>query len=306
MAVISKIEDVEAFLAVAAQGSFVGAARSLGIDAALVSKRVTRLERHLGARLLARTTRRVSVTEAGQVYASHATQALMLLETAHDETHRTVHGLSGPIRMAAPTPFGRKYVAPCIAAFCEQHPGVEFDLSLSDQIVDLLTSGFDMAVRIGDLPASSLVTRRLATDRQILCASPAYLEREGTAAAPGHLTEHNCLLFTADGRSKSRWTLQDDDGRMQTVDVTGSLQSDSGESLRSWAIAGHGISLRSAWDVVNELRSGVLVHILPAWEAPPRPIHLLRPHRHAPRRITAFTDFLVQWVGNPPLWEQAP
>lgn len=302
METIPKVEDIQAFLAVVAHGSFAAAATSLGLDPALVSKRVARLERALSVKLLARTTRRTTITEEGRAYAAHAGQAVALLDTAGENARDSGRNLSGMIRLAAPMPFGRKYIAPCIAAFRQQHPDVQFDLSLSDQIVDLVAAGFDMAIRLDKQRDSSFVSRQLADDRQILCASSAYLRQHGTPQQPSELTHHDCLLFASNGRPDSRWTLRDRNGETTQVEVGGHLQSDSGESLRVWALAGQGISLRSTWDVVDELRAGSLVQILPAWEAPPRPIQAVRPHRLAPRRVIEFTAFLTERLSPPSPW----
>lgn len=303
---IRNLDDLAVFLKVIDCNGFSAAARALDLAPATVSKQIARLELALGARLFERSTRQLRITDEGRAVAERGRSALILLNEAADVARQGVQTLTGTLRITAPTPLGARYLATVISAFRELHPQLGFDLQLSDHIVDLYNSDLDLAVRVGHLADSRLISRRLAESRRILVAAPAYLQRMGNPVHPRELNQHQCLLFAYPGLRQNRWVLKHEqhNDATEVVVVTGDLRSDNGDALRAWSIAGMGISLRETWDVADELRNGTLVHVLPDWIEPAVPIHVVRVQRApVPRRVSAFVTFLVeQWQQAP--WEQ--
>lgn len=294
------LDDFTAFLRVIDRAGFSAAARELHRTPGAVSKQIARLERALGVRLFERTTRSLRLTSEGADVAGHAREALAHLDLVAEVAARSREILAGPIRMTAPTPFGRRWVAPAVADFRRLHPAVDFELHLSDRVVDLVDSGFDLAIRIGGRIDSRLVARKLATNRRIVVASPDHLARAGTPSRPADLARHACLVLAYPGSLQDTWALTN--GRQTArVAVAGGLRSDSGDVLRTWCTAGLGVSLRDTWDVVEELATGTLVRVLPAWQSEPAAIAAVRVHRdRIPRRLEALIDFLAA------AWKSAP
>ncbi|MEC5318720.1 LysR family transcriptional regulator [Brenneria populi subsp. brevivirga] len=300
---IRNLDDLAVFLKVADCNGFSAAARALDLAPATVSKQIARLEQALGARLFERSTRQLRITDEGRAVAERARPALALLDEAADVARQGVGSLTGSLRVTAPTPLGARYLAPAIAAFRERHPQLGFDLQLSDHVVNLYDSDLDLAVRVGRLADSRLISRRLAESRRILVAAPAYLRRAGAPAHPRELPRHQCLLFAYPGLRQNRWTLKHAGrgGKTESVEVAGDLRSDNGDALRAWSRAGLGISLRETWDVAEELRSGDLTRVLPDWAEPAVPIQAVRVQRApVPRRVGAFIEFLAERWRQPP------
>lgn len=300
---IRNLDDLAVFLKVLDCGGFSSAARALDLAPATVSKQIARLEQALGARLFERSTRQLRITDEGRAVAERARPALSLLDEAVDVARQGLQSLTGSLRITAPVPLGARYLAPLIAAFQQQHPQLGFDLQLSDHLVDLYDSDLDLAVRVGHLADSSLISRHLGESRRILVAAPSYLQRMGMPRQPSELAAHQCLLFAYPGLRQNRWTLQHagQDGRSESVAVAGKLRSDNGDALRNWSKVGLGISLRETWDVADELRSGALVRVLPDWAEPALPIQAVRVQRAPlPRRVSAFLEYLAEQ------WRQAP
>lgn len=297
---LHNLDDLAVFVRAAEAESFSAAARALHLDPKMVSKQIARLEAALGVSLFARSTRHVALTDDGRRALDHAYAAL----GAIDALQEAVGGeaLGGTIRMAAPAPFGRKYLADALAEFAACHPGVGFDLRLSDQVADIYGGQFDLALRIGDLPDSRLIARPLAVNRRWLVAAPEYLQAHGMPQTPGELAAHRCLLFSYPGLHHDQWALQHEDGRRVSVTVASPFASDSGEVLHAWCRAGLGISLRESWDVGEALAGGVLQRVLPEWQAVPGKIWLVRPPHPAPRRVSVLMDFLCERWGDA-LWD---
>ena len=297
---LRNLDDLAVFVHVVERHSFSAAARDLHLAPKTVSKQIARLEQALGTTLFERNTRNVRITSEGRAIAERARVALAVLEEVQELATGGSQELSGTIRLTVPTPFGRKFVAPAIHDFCRLHPRVGFDLRLSDQVQDLYSGDLDLAIRMGELADSRLVARRVADNRRILAASPAYLKAHGSPAQPEELERHNCLVFAYPGLLQSTWPLRK--GRRETlVAVSGTLCSDNGDVLHAWCVAGLGISLRETWDIHEELRDGRLVRVLPEWEATPSKISIVRARREpVPRRLTAFSDFLFD------RWQEAP
>lgn len=298
---MGKLEDMEVFVQVMTSGSMSAAGRELGLSPAGVSKRLKRLEEALGTRLLQRTTRQISPTEAGLNYFDRIRPLLAGIEEAENLVARRAETASGTLTVSAPTSFGRMHVAPHINVFMRNYPDVAINLQLSDEFVDLVGEGFDLAIRIGELTDSSLVARKLAGVRRILCAAPDYLTRQGTPDNLGDLADHICLA----PHNNDIWKLEGPDGAV-TYRPAGPLKTNSSEVIREAVIAGAGIALRSTWDINLELEAGKLVQVLPGYEGT-RDIGiyaLFASRQFLPAKIRVFIDFLAEIYG--PLFSETP
>lgn len=283
---------VRVFTQVVESKSFVRAAERLDVSTTAVSRHVAELEDHLHARLLQRTTRRISLTEAGRRFHERCVQILADLDEAGHEVAQEAAEPRGTIRLTTSVNFGTHQVTPAIAAFLARHPGVKFDVSLSDRIVDIVEEGFDLAIRIGGAGSQNLVARKLGEMRLVACASPGYLARHGAPAAPEDLARHNCLTY--EYALRDAWTFRDASGREHAVRVAGSLNSNNGELLAAAAVQGVGITLEPDFIVGPELKKGRLVPVLEGFEAPASPIYAVYPsRRHLPAKVRAFVDFLA-------------
>ncbi|MFG1372979.1 LysR family transcriptional regulator [Xanthobacter oligotrophicus] len=295
------LDDLMVFVRVVDCGSFSAAARSMDLAPTTVSKQIARLEKQFGTSLFQRNTRRLKITDEGHAIAERARGAIALLEEASEIARAGSADLSGTIRITAPVPFGGRYVAAATAEFRKLHPKVGFELHLTDRIVDLYAGEIDVAIRVGKLSDSRLIARRLADNRRILVAAPDYLARRGIPEHPQDLTGHTCLLIAYPGL-RNVWTLHNG-GTTVEMAVSSDLATDSGITLRTWCVAGLGISLRELWDVSDELKAGRLVHILPDWVEEASPISFVRAKREpVPKRISVFGDFVAQLWREPP-WE---
>jgi molybdate transport repressor ModE-like protein len=304
---MDRIADLTLFLRVLDLGSISAAARNLGISVAVASQRLKRLEQALGVRLLARTTRRLHATAEGAALAERGRPLIEDLEVLTADLRHSASDASGTLRVTLPASFGRQYISPLLPEFLERHPRVRLNVSLTDQMVDLVSTGVDLAVRIGRLRDSALVARQLATNRRMLCASPEYLRRRGLPRSPEDLARHDCLLLAGAQGSSDAWTLTDPSGNDIRVHVRGPLESSMGEVLRDAAIAGLGISMHSAWHVCDDLRAGRLRVVLPRFPVPATGIYALMPQRRlTPPRVRAFVEFLAErFGGKKPPWERA-
>lgn len=303
---MDRIGDIALFLRVLDLGSISAAARSLDLSVAVASQRLKRLERDLGVRLLHRTTRQLHPTPEGMVLAEQGRALVEDLEALTGGLRQAGTGVVGTLRVTMSSTFGRLYVSPLLPAFLARHPGVRVSVDLNDQRVDLVSAGLDLAIRIGALDDSSLVARKLATNRRVLCASPEYLRRHGAPTVPADLEQHPCLLLVgAQGRQDS-WRLGDGRGGEVTVRVSGPIESNQGELLRDASVAGLGIALHSTWHICDDLRAGRLQVVLPEYPVADTGIHAVMPQRRlVPPRVRAFVDFLAEWFGETPPWERA-
>ncbi|PXX96322.1 LysR family transcriptional regulator [Halomonas sp. LBP4] len=287
-----------AFVRVAELGSYTRAAEQLELSRTQVSKLVMQLETHLQVRLLQRTTRRLHLTEAGERYLARALGILQALEEAEAEVGAGVTEIRGRLRVNGPMAFGTDYLAPLVARFMVRHPALEMRLDLNDRRVDLLEEGYDLAIRIGSLPDSSLVARPLTRCHLLLCASPAYLAAHGEPQRLEELTEHRCLRYRTSGGGTT-WQLGD-----HSLPVSGPLDSNNGVVLVQAAEDGLGIIQQPSFLLTESIREGRLVPILP--EAPPVTLGvygLYPARRHLPAKVEHFLDFLAEAWGEPPYWE---
>ncbi|RDK07399.1 LysR family transcriptional regulator [Cupriavidus lacunae] len=303
---MDRIGDIGLFLRVLDLGSISAAARSLDLSVAVASQRLQRLERELGVRLLHRTTRRLHATPEGAVLAEQGRALVDDLEALGTSLRQAGTGVSGTLRVTTSSSFGRLYISPLLPEFLAQHPGLSLSVNLTDNVLDLISSGFDLAIRIGALDDSTLVARRLANNRRLLCASPDYLRRRGTPRSPQDLATHDCLLLVGSQGRQDIWRLGDGAGGEIAVRVRGRIEANTGELLSDAALAGFGIALHSTWHVGADLRAGRLVQVLPDYPIADTGIYAVMPQRRLmPPRVRAFVDFLAESFGEHPPWEQA-
>ncbi len=299
-----KLVAMNAFAAVVEAGSFTGAAGAKGLSKAALSRHVAELEDRLGVRLLNRTTRRLSLTEAGRAFYEGCQRMLAEAEAAEVQVTALAARPRGVLRLSAPVSFAYWHLNPLLGAFLEACPELELDLVLGDRVVDLVEEGFDAAIRIGQLADSSLIARRLCSLQSYLVASPDYLNRAGFPDSPRALRAHNCLLYSyhRDGRS---WRFEGQDGKLD-VEVKGRVLANNGDVLLSLALAGQGIALLPSFFAAKALREGRLLRLLPDWHSSKHnSISVVYPaRRNAPPKLRALLDFLVQSFSNPPYWER--
>ncbi len=289
---MDRLQAMLAFRAVADSGSFSAAARQLGRSKAVVSRLVAELESHLGARLLNRTTRRVSLTELGRGYHARCVQLLADLDELEGLARDAQAVPRGRLRLAGPHAFGEGFLVPALHAFGTQYPAIEIDLTLTDRFVDLVEDRYDLAIRIAELPDSTLVARRLADMRLVVCASPDYLARHGSPRQPADLARHTCIVDT-NLRQPATWPFEVA-GQRTGVRVSGRYAVNSALAACELAVAGDGIALAPDFVADGHLAAGRLRPLLAEFATPPRGIWAVYPHRrHLALRLRVLIDFLV-------------
>lgn len=290
--------DLAFFVLLVKRGSLAGAAQQLGITPSAASKRLAALEGRLGVRLLNRTTRRLSVTPEGESYLAQGSRILAELEELEQGLGGSRVAPRGLLRVNATLGFGRRHVAPAVADFLAAYPEVEVQLQLTDRALNLAEEGYDVGILVGDLPDARLNARRLAPNRRLLCASPAYLARHGEPSSPRALQRHPCIVIRESDSAYGTWHLHAA-GRQETVKVRGPAATNDGETAVGWALQGHGILLRSEWEIAPLLRSGRLRQVLPEWASAPADIHAVYLTRDKlSARVRAFVDFLAGRFGG--------
>lgn len=299
---MSSYPDMEIFARVVGAGSMSAAGREMGLSPAVVSKRMRRLEDRLGTRLLQRTTRQLTLTEAGQGYYERVVAILASVEEAEAYVSRRSAVARGTLKISAPTSFGRLHIAPHLTRFLTAHPELTCNLDLSDALVDIVGEGYDLAIRIAELEDSSLVARRLAPVHRVLCAAPSYLARVGAPRSIEDLQENHVCLSTA---QQEVWRLSGPNGP-ELVRTGGPIRTNSSEVVREAVLSGLGIALRSTWDVGPELRDGRLRVVLPRYRAS-RNVGLFAVYptrRFLPAKVRVFIDFLADLYGPAPYWDE--
>lgn len=295
---MGRLKQIETFVAVATRGSLTAAADAEGVAPGVVSRRLNALEARLGVKLLLRTTRRVTLTFEGSAYLEDCQRIMRELGDA--EASVTLGGVKarGHLHVSAPAGFGRKHVAPIVMQFLDANPEVTVSLDLSDRLVDLVNEGVDCAIRVGELTDSSLVSIRLAENRRMVVASPAYLERHGTPRTLADLASHNCLSL---GQQRG-WLFRDGE-EIVSIKVSGLLECNDGAVLHEWALAGRGLAWRSMWEVGADLKAGTLISVLEDYAAPPTGIYAVFPQRkYLPLRVRLLIDHLKNTYGNDAYW----
>ncbi len=299
---MDKLKQLESFVSVATRGSLTAAAKAEGVAPAIMGRRLDALEERLGVKLLVRTTRRISLTHEGSSFLDDCHR--LLVDFANAEASVSAGGVkaSGHLRITAPAGFGRRHVAPLVPRFRELHADVTISLNLSDRVVDLAGEGFDCAVRVGDLPDSSLVSVRMADNRRMCVATPDYLKRHGTPQHPTELAKFACLTLSSDASQTRGWAFQVG-GDAVHLKPGGPLDCSDGQVLHDWCMDGYGIAWRSTWEVEAEIAAGKLVPVLQAFDAPPNGIYAVFPQRkHLPLRVRLWIDFLKHNYSQPEFW----
>ncbi|GGJ93232.1 LysR family transcriptional regulator [Pseudomonas matsuisoli] len=290
---ITSTDDLAFFQRVASGGSLTAVARELGLSLAAVSKRLTVLEQRLGVQLVRRTTRRLDLTPEGQLYLEGARPILRQLEELESAVAQRQPILRGRLQINASFGFGRRHIAPLLSAFAAAHPHLELSLQLSAQPVSLQDASVDIDLRFGEPPDSRLVAHRLLDNPRVLCASPAYLERAGTPTDVAQLAQHNCIVLRQYESDYAVWRFSQD-GKEFSQKVSGTLSSNDGEVAMRLALDGHGLILRSRWDVQKHVQSGELIALLTDYEAPRADLYAVYQHRrHVPPRFLAFIRHLA-------------
>jgi DNA-binding transcriptional LysR family regulator len=296
---------MQVFVRVAATGSLSAAARSLGMSQTMATKHVAALETRLGVKLLHRSTRRLTLTDAGRRYLDSVERILSAVEEADTGAAAQRLEVAGTLRVAVPLSFGVRWIAPLVPVFTRRHPAVTVDLGLSDRFVDLVEDGWDLAIRIGRMADSAMVARRIAPSPIVVCAAPSYLDARGRPGTVADLADHACLTYTL-GRMQApgRW-LFGADGRV-SVAVSGPCRADNGDALLAAAVAGAGIIYEPTFIVGDALRAGLLERI--DLDEPPielQGIYAVQPgSRLAPAKVRAFIDLLVERFGHDPPWDR--
>jgi len=319
---MSKLKQMESFVSVAARGSLTAAANAEGVAPAIMGRRLDALEERLGVKLLLRTTRRITLTHEGSAFLEDCQR--LLADLANAEASVSAGGVkaSGHLRITAPAGFGRRHVAPLIPKFYELHPEVTISLNLSDRVVDMAGEGFDCAVRVGDMPDSSLVSVRLADNRRLCVATPAYLARHGTPHTPAELSRFHCLTLSSDASQTRGWAFRmpvpdkaaalaegadSRSGEVVYLKPGGPLDCSDGQVLHDWCLGGHGIAWRSIWEVEADIATGQLLAVLEDFAAPPNGVYAVFPQRkHLPLRVRLWIEYLKNHFGSPAFWQARP
>ena len=322
---MDKLKQLESFVSVVARGSLTGAAKAEGVAPAVMGRRLDALEERLGVKLLVRTTRRISLTHEGSAFLEDCQRLLADLSDAEASVSAGGLKASGHLRITAPAGFGRRHVAPLVTRFRELHADVTMSLNLSDRVVDLAGEGFDCAVRVGDMPDSSLVSVRMADNRRLCVATPRYLQTRGTPKQPSELARFDCLTLSSDASQTRGWAFRvprnapgqqpgaalthavaDQDHEVIHLKPGGPLDCSDGQVLHDWCMAGYGIAWRSTWEVESEIAAGLLVPVLEAFAAPANGIYAVFPQRkHLPLRVRLWLDFLKQNYAREAFWTEA-
>ncbi len=299
---MDNLSALAVFARVVEAGGFSAAARQLGLSKSAVSKQVSRLEDRLGARLLNRTTRRLSTTEVGAAFYQRCQRIVAEVEEAELAVSRLHGEPRGTLRVNAPMSFGILHVAPALPGFMALHPELRVDMVLNDRQVDLIEEGFDVAVRIARLTDSSLIARKLAPLRQAVCATPEYWRRHAMPARPEDLAGHNCLLYTY-LPNPGEWRFRGPEGPF-TVSISGNLRVNNGDALKEAALGGLGVFLGPTFIVGEELRDGRLEAGLEEFAENEGAIYAVFPHsRHLSAKVRAFVDFLAERFAPSPYWD---
>jgi DNA-binding transcriptional LysR family regulator len=300
---MDQFKQISTFVDVAAKGSLSAAARAEGIAPAMIGRRLDALEERLGVKLLQRTTRKIALTNEGLAFLDDCQRILTELENAESAVSERSARASGHLLISAPAGFGRQHVAPLLPSFLAEHRDVSVTLNLNDRVVDLIGEGIDVAIRIADLSDSNLIGVKLADNKRVVAASPAYIKRHGAPRSLDELAKHNCLAISSEG-SQRGWTFRQN-GKNVTLKVTGNMVCNDGAVLHEWALAGKGLAWRSMWEVGTAIESGKLLTVLDEFAAPGNDIYaVFAQRRHLPLRIRAFVDFLRHAYAQPEYWRK--
>lgn len=295
------IDHVRLFVRIAALHNISAAGKELNLSAAVASSYINKLEEHLGVRLIHRTTRKVSLTEEGSSFLPHAEDVLASVEAANAAVGAGITKPTGTLRVTAPASFGRLHLMQGLKGFLEQYPELTVDFRFSDSIVDMVQGGYDIAIRDAELQDSTLIARKLAPDRRVLCASPEYIKKYGEPKTPEDLTHHQCAVLTG----LSTWSFKTDKG-VTAIKAKGRFKSDNGDAVREASVAGLGITINSTWSAYQELKSGSLVEVLKNYPLESKTaIWAVYPSsRLVAPKVRAFIDYYSDFFGEVPYWDK--
>ena len=300
---MDRLKQIETFTAVAIRGSLTAAAQAEGVAPAVIGRRIDALEERLGVRLMVRTTSRISLTHEGSAFLEDCQRLIADFNNAEASVSEGGVKASGHLRITAPAGFGRRHVAPLVPGFLADHPDVTLSLDLSDRLVDLVNEGIDCGIRVGDLPDSSLISVRLADNRRLCVASPAYLSRAGLPHLPADIARHDCLTLSSEASQTRGWAFSVD-GELQHWRPSSRLDCSDGQVLHAWCLAGLGLAWRSWWEVGADVRAGRLVSVLDDFAAPPNGIYAVFAQRkHLPLRLRLWIDHLKETYGQGGYWQ---
>ncbi|GAB3484596.1 LysR family transcriptional regulator [Nocardiopsis coralliicola] len=293
MAPLAPVDDLDFFELLARSPSLTAAAREWGVSLSAVSKRLTRLEARLGTQLVQRSTRRLALTEAGELYAAGARALLQGRDDLEERVARSAGELRGPIAVHATLGLGRRHIGPLLERFTAEHPAVTAELTLSEHAVNIAGSGYDLAVRVGAPPDADLRLHRLHPNRAVVCAAPGYVAEHGAPASPADLAGHDCLVLKQNDADFGVWRFGTGPDDTRAVRVTGPLASNDGEVITGWCLAGRGIMMRSSWHAAPLIRRGLLVPLMEPVPTPPADIvAVCDPTSRLPGRVSALIDLL--------------
>jgi DNA-binding transcriptional LysR family regulator len=281
-------------------GSLSATARELNVTTPAASKRLSQMEARLGVQLMHRTTRRMSLTTEGELYLAHARRILVDIDDMERQVSSALAAPKGLLRVNATLGFGRSHIAPLISQFAKRYPEVEVQLQLTVNPPPLNDDTFDVCIRFGEPPDARIMAQRIASNRRLICASPAYLSKHGTPKVPADLAQHSCIGIRQGDEAYGIWHFQNGK-KMDTVKVRGTLSTNDGEIAVSWALAGHGVLMRAEWDIAKYLRSGRLQQVLENYPTPAADIYAVYPPRHqTAARVQAFVAFVSEALKSAP------
>jgi len=299
---MSKIDDMFLFVQVVKAGGLAVAGRQIGLSPASMTARINAIEENYNTRLLHRTTRKITLTDAGQRFYEACLRVLAEVESAEMLLQNDKENLRGQLRITAPSDFGKQYVAPALAEFVSQHPAITPYLHLTDEVENLVEHGYDLGIRYGNLPDSNLIVRHLANNHRVLVASPRYLEQHDAPKKPKDLEQHRCLVMERLGEPLNEWRFID--GEHQIIKVSQALMSNDGAIIRQWALLGAGIAYKSIWDVKDDLSSGKLVTVLDDFvlgfqehDNKTTGLQVIYPTRkYLPKQVSGFIEFFKDYL----------
>ena len=301
---MDKFEDLQAFVTVVEAGSFTAAAERMDGNKSVISRRISALEKRLGVQLLRRTTRTLNLTDTGRSFYERSARILSDLDEAESAVAQEHGELQGQLRVALPLSFGIRHMGEPVAEFNRLHPGIRFDLDLSDRRIDIVREGIDVGIRIGTLRDSSMIARKLFESRTVVCASPEYLKKHGTPATPLDLQEHRCMVYSLLDDA-DRWSYRGEDGEEKSVRLKSVMAANNGELLREVATGGLGIIMQPMFIAHEAIKRGELTPILAKYEWPIATAYAIYPPtRHLSYRVRAFIDHLVEYFDGTPYWDR--
>lgn len=300
---MGKYTEMRSFILMAERGSFASAAQQEGVTPVVMGRRLTALEKRLGVQLAHRSTRGLVLTDLGEQYLEYCASIVKAIDEADRSVSAGRKAVTGRLVVSAPAAFGRRHVAPHVFEFKRKYPELSLSFNFTDSVIDLVSEGYDMAIRVGEVYDLDYVAKRLFPNRRVVCGTPEYFRRHGTPLKPEDLLQHNCLAFNMQGGQQRGWIFMRD-GKPFAQQVKGDLDCNDGELLYEWVKQGLGIGWRSTWEIQGELKRGELVTVLDEYAAPDYDIRAVYPQqRYLPAKVRYFIDYIEQIYNRPGYWE---